>query len=238
MYEWHLQHYKPGLECSPSMPHSKHNWEKSAVRPDGKYNRSQKWLAREFRLLRSTRIGFFIIHQNVLLIIICRFRLGCKGTSWKACGQKPHLEFQFLLPSQHLGWQTFYSKEFPHPTCMSYSYIVSIHTYTHTHTHIWDHTHIYIYIYIYHAHTHIYVYIHIHVYTAPNMLKEKGIYIPHLEKRHLGPRLPTISHGPGQPGAARWQGLSWETWVATLKLVRGLEHFLFFHIVGIIIPTD
>ena len=233
MYEWHLQHYKPGLECSPSMPHSKHNWEKSAVRPDGKYNRSQKWLAREFRLLRSTRIGFFIIHQNVLLIIICRFRLGCKGTSWKACGQNLIWSFNFYCLPSIWADRHFIRKNFPTLlVCRIAISYPSIHI--HIHIHIYEITHIYIYI----THTHIYVYIHIHVYTAPNMLKEKGIYIPHLEKRHLGPRLPTISHGPGQPGAARWQGLSWETWVATLKLVRGLEHFFFPHIVGIIIPTD
>ena len=173
MYEWHLQHYKPGLECSPSMPHSKHNWEKSAVRPDGKYNRSQKWLAREFRLLRSTRIGFFIIHQNVLLIIICRFRLGWKGTSSKACGQNLIWSFNFYCLPSIWADRHFIRKNFPTLlVCRIAISYPSIHI--HIHIHIYD-----IYIYIYHAHTHIYI--HTCVYS-PQYVKRKRHLYPTLGK--------------------------------------------------------
>jgi len=39
------------------------------------------------------------------------------------------------------------------------------------------------------------------------------------------------------PGAAVVEQ-SWDTWFSNGYLVGGLEHFLFFHILGISIPTD
>ena len=117
-------------------------------------------------------IGFFIIHQNVLLIIICRFRLGWKGTSSKACGQNLIWSFNFYCLPSIWADRHFIRKNFPTLlVCRIAISYPSIHI--HIHIHIYE-------IYII-SRTHTYIYTYTCVYS-PQYVKRKRHLYPTLGK--------------------------------------------------------